>query len=143
MLHQQNLANLKTKVSRLVPQVVLELINLLIRQTAIHGSVSDAVAFGRTVRLGVGEFVNEIDLLNKVTSDASGHLKEIVLDIILGKPEGNVLKDGRVLRVGLKLGNLSLLELGVESLVIGPEETNIGNLEKDHGQPLKTIGQFA
>lgn len=132
------LANLKTKISGLVPQVVLELIDLLVGQTAIHGSVSDAVAFGGSVRLGVGEFINEVNLLNEVTSNTSGHLEEVVLNVILGEPKRNVLKNRRELRVGLKLGNLPLLELGVESLVIGPEKTNVGNLEQDHGQPLQT-----
>ncbi len=47
--------------------------------------------------------------------------KEVVLHDALWDPEGNVFEHGRELAVGIELGNLSLLELGVELLVLRPE----------------------
>mmetsp|Transcript_33540 Transcript_33540/g.99943 ORF Transcript_33540/g.99943 Transcript_33540/m.99943 type:complete len:401 (+) Transcript_33540:437-1639(+) len=132
------LPNLQLQLGASIPQVVLKLVDLLVSEAPVHRPVRDPVAFGRLSRLGVGELVGALDPLHEIPGDAPRQLEEIVLDVSLGSPEGNVLEDGRILGVGFERRDLARLELRVEPLVVRPEETDVGNLEEDHGEAFES-----
>ena len=52
-------------------------------------------------------------------------------------PEADIFEAGRVLGVGFECCDLVLRKLGEESRVGGPEETNVGDAEEDHGDSFE------
>mmetsp|Transcript_14245 Transcript_14245/g.29763 ORF Transcript_14245/g.29763 Transcript_14245/m.29763 type:complete len:459 (+) Transcript_14245:77-1453(+) len=132
------LSNFDTKGSDLLAQVGLQGVDFVVRQGSVHRPVGDAVALGGLSRFGVGEFVREFHSFHQITGNPAGQFEEIVLNEIFWQPKGNILEAGWVFGIGLELGDGSGLELLVESLVVCPEETNVGDLEQNHGQSLQT-----
>lgn len=133
-----NLSDFNAEFKNVLTKLVLELVDFVIGKRSVHRSVCDSEALGGLSGLGVGELVSEFHALDKIASNSTGHFEKVVLNKVFRDPEGNILVDRRVLGVRLELGNLSSIELLVESLVIGPEETNIRNLKENHGQSLQS-----
>lgn len=52
-------------------------------------------------------------------------------------PEAHVLVARWVLAVGLERCNLSVLELGDETRILGPKEANVRDIEEHHRQTFK------
>jgi hypothetical protein len=73
------------------------------------------------------------------------HLEDIVLvvgvslalSIRLRNPKADIFVAGRVLGVGLKGVDPSVLKLTQESWVRGPEEANVGDREENHCEALQ------
>mmetsp|Transcript_22034 Transcript_22034/g.44574 ORF Transcript_22034/g.44574 Transcript_22034/m.44574 type:complete len:278 (+) Transcript_22034:389-1222(+) len=133
-----SLPDLEVQFGRLIPEIVLKPVDLLVRQAPIHGPVRDPVALGAPARLGIGEFVDAFDLFHQIPRDASGQFEEIVLLVRFRQPERNVLEDGGVLGVRFEGCDFALLELRMESFVLGPEEADVGDLEQDHGEAFES-----
>mmetsp|Transcript_19792 Transcript_19792/g.59959 ORF Transcript_19792/g.59959 Transcript_19792/m.59959 type:complete len:250 (+) Transcript_19792:1089-1838(+) len=85
------------------------------------------------------ELVDELHLLDEVAAHAAHELAEIVG--VEGRlridPEGHVLVASRELGEGLELGDLAVLELAQEALVLRPEEADVRDVEEHHGQALE------
>ncbi len=73
---------------------------------------------------------------NKVT-----YLVHIVLVeglvLHLGEPETHVFVAHRVLAVGYKLVDFSILELGGKTHVFAPEQANVRNVKQHHGKAFQ------
>mmetsp|Transcript_875 Transcript_875/g.2094 ORF Transcript_875/g.2094 Transcript_875/m.2094 type:complete len:332 (+) Transcript_875:310-1305(+) len=92
----------------------------------------------RAARLWVRELVDQLHLLNEVAGDVASDLAEVVLAELVADPEADVLVAGRVLGVGHELRRQDArLELLGKALVVGPEETDVGDVEQHHGKPLE------
>ena len=75
-----------------VPDSVLEVIDLLICEAAVHGAVGNAVAVRGLLLLGIGKIVYELYRLDKVPGNAAHHLTQIVFcEAVLRQPEAHIL----------------------------------------------------
>ena len=112
-------AELDAELGRgLVPEVVLERVDLDVGQRPVHAPVRDAVAVRRLARLGVCERVDVLDALDELARDGSRELVEVVLLVRLRAPKRNILEDGRVLAVPADAGGRS-----------GPRSSEAGSSE--------------
>lgn len=77
-----------------IPHVLLDVIDLLICEAAVHGAVGDAVAVRGALLLGVCEAVYEHHRLHQVAGVAANHLAQVVLcEAHLRQPEAHVLRN--------------------------------------------------
>ena len=75
------------------PHVLLDVIDLLVCQAAVHGAVGDAVAVRCALLLGVREAVNENHRLRQVPGMAAHNLTQVVLcEAHVWQPEANILR---------------------------------------------------
>jgi hypothetical protein len=116
----------------------LKYINFSICKTSVHIPVVDAEAHGLLAILGMGEFIDDLNTLSQIPSNSPNKLMEFyfVEGLLCGgirQPEGNVFIAGRVLAVRLELGDLASLELGNETIILTPEQSNIIDLKQLHG----------
>ena len=81
---------------------------------------------------------HHLDIFCQIARDVSDQVTEIVLvQPRLRYPEADVLEARRILGVGFECSDPVLRELGEDSRVGGPEETNIRDAEEDHGDPFE------
>ena len=106
-------------------------VGLIICQGPLQTAIVDAVTHTLAPRLRVGEFVNEGNIFDKVTTNSTNNFHDIVLverygaasstapssDCGWGQPKGNVLVASRVLGEGFEASDLSSAELRQEALV--------------------------
>lgn len=129
----------------------MHLVSFCIGQCALQAPVINAVAHALPVFFGVRELVDELDVLNQATSNVPDDLHDVVFVERRNRaaccrrrsgrgrrqPERDVLVARGALGEGLETGDLACLELREESLVAGPEETDIRNVEEEHGNPFQ------
>jgi len=128
----------------------VQLIRLFVGQRALQTPVVDPVAHALPARLRVRKLVNELDVLCSVARNVPDDLHDVVLverhDAARSagacgsrrrQPERHVLVAGRVLGEGFKSGDLAGLELREEPFVSGPEETDVRDVEEEHGYTLE------
>lgn len=125
-------------------------IRLFVGQRALQTPVVDPVAHALPSRLGMGEFIDEPDILDEIPRHAADNLHDIVLvdrhgttrraDPAHGRrrqPERHILVAGGMLGEGLEAGDLAGLELREKALVAGPEQPDVRDVEEEHGDALK------
>ena len=88
-----NLSDFDSEFDDIFADLVLEGVDFLVREGSVHRPIGDPVALGGSVGLGVGEFVRELDFFHQIPGDSAGHFEKVVLDIIFGKPKGDIFKD--------------------------------------------------
>lgn len=128
----------------------MEIISLFVRQGALQTAVIDPVAHALFACLRVREFINKSDVFDQIASDTADDLHDIVLMDWHGaagsattasgrrrKPECDILVAGGVFGEGLEAGDMAGLELGEEALIAGPEESDVRDVEEEHGDALE------
>ena len=140
-----------------LPDPLMEIVGLLVRQSLLQAPIVDSVAHALSACLGMSELVLQLDILHHITSNITHHLHQVILVEIVGighgrvsarrgrrpQPKGHVLPAGRILGEGnepLQLVKVILHagKLAQETLVLGPEQTDVGDLEQEHGDALET-----
>ena len=120
-----------------VSEALLNLVYVSILEGAVHGTIGDAVTL-RSAPLGM-ELINQLDGLDPVlVIYVAGNRAHIVIGEFVTSEERYVFVTNLVLGKWFVLGNLSRLELTQEAWLITPEQTNVGNVEKNHSQTLQT-----
>ena len=97
------------------------------------------------------EFINELDILDQIPRDPTYKLHNIILMNRHGttsrtpttsrrrrEPERYILVTGRVFREGFEAGDFPGFELRKESFIARPEESDIGDVEEEHGDAFET-----
>lgn len=131
-------------------QLLMKPISLFVGQRALQTPVVDPVAHALPAGLRMCEFIDEPDVFDEIARHATDDLHDIVLvdghgtarraapaDSRARQPERHILVAGGVLGEGLEAGDLAGLELREEALVAGPEESNVGDVEEEHGDALE------
>lgn len=65
-------------LNQLLPNAIMQLISLVIRQSTLQTPIIDTVAHARPVLLGMRKMVNQLHVLNQITANITDNLHDIV-----------------------------------------------------------------
>ena len=132
--------------AELLPAVCLDVlvnhVDFVFGQRAIHRSVDDAIGLRGALLLLVVELVDEQHLLDEVTADRSHEIAQVQrVDLLLAQPHGQVVDALRIDADGFVANGARGIvegELPEKAGVVRPEQANVRDAVHDHGDAFET-----